>query len=204
MSKRTKKIIIGIIKVVAGLVMLVGFIYFGAKENKQTETIISDAVKFNKEYQQVDKNNLYIYKNISQVLKKMESDTFVLFIGFPECPWCQAYAPLLDTAAKKHGMTKIYYLNILNDRKNNTSEYQDLVSLISGYLDKDEQDNPRIYVPTVIYIKEGKIIGYNNDTSLPMGEETPETYWNEANLTNINSVFDSLFIKLKSSCTICN
>ena len=115
-----------------------------------------------------------------------------------------AYVPLLNEIAKNEGIEKIYYYNIREDRKNNTEFYQKVVSILNDYLNYDEEGKKRIFVPNVTFVKEGKIIFNDNETSL-ISEGTPSEYWTEEKKTlfneklrkNINELLDDV-------CTSCN
>ena len=67
-----------------------------------------------------------------------------------------------------------------NWKSKNTEEYQKLVEKLSNYLHTDDKNNKRIYVPDVYFVKDGKIIGHNNDTSTIEGTDTEEYYTDTA------------------------
>jgi rhodanese-related sulfurtransferase len=99
-------------------------------------------------------------------------------LGFPECPWCQQLAPIVDEAARAEGIEKVYYLNIRDARTNNDATYQKLVEKLQSYLPKDEDGNPRIFVPDVTAVRQGKIVGRFEQEEAADGEEVkPDTFW---------------------------
>ena len=170
---------------------------------KEIET---DGEKFAKEYKTVDENNYYVYRDIDEIIKILENGTGVVYLGFPECPWCQAYVPMLNEVADIEGLEKIYYYNILEDRKNNTEEYEEIVDILEDYLQYDEEGNKRIYVPAVIFVSKGEIVGFDDETAYDTkGFKNPEEYWNDEEVSelkkklteNINKVIDN-------KCTDCN
>jgi len=136
----------------------------------------SDALRFSGDYLLMSDDNVFVYKNAKQTVEILENGTGVVFMGFPTCPWCQAYVPLLDEVAKELGLKEIYYLDVYDDRSDNTPEYQRLVELMGHHLLTDDNDNPRIYVPDVTVVKDGVILGHNNDTSTLSGMD-PSDYW---------------------------
>ena len=73
---------------------------------------ISDSKKFTEEYTKVPKYNVFVYRDSSEIIKILEHGTGVVYLGFPECPWCQAYVKYLNEVAKEVGIDKIYYYNI--------------------------------------------------------------------------------------------
>ena len=164
----------------------------------------TDAEKFASEYTEVSEDNLFVYTSSKDVIEILETGTGIIFLGFPECPWCQAYAPYLNDVAKEEGLTEIYYLNIRKIREKNTNDYQKIVSLLGDNLLEDEAGNPRIYVPDVTIVKDGVIIGHNNDTSVITEELTPEDYWTEEKVNELKITLKESIEKIApTTCTTC-
>ena len=139
-----------------------------------------------------------------EIINILEHGTGIVYLGYTECPWCMAYVPLLNEIAKNEGIEKIYYYNIREDRKNNTEFYQKVVSILNDYLNYDEEGKKRIFVPNVTFVKEGKIIFNDNETSL-ISEGTPSEYWTEEKKTLFNEKFRKNINELLDDvCTSCN
>lgn len=166
----------------------------------------SDSEKFAKEYTKVSDYNVFVYKDINEIIKILEHGTGVVYLGFPECPWCQAYVPMLNEVADEEGLETIYYYNIYEDRKNNTEEYQKIVNILSDYLQYDEEGNKKIYVPAIIAISDGKIIGFDDETSYDTSNiEDPEEYWTEEKTKNLKIKLSSFISEIvDNKCTDCN
>lgn len=169
----------------------------------------NDAVKFKNEYEEynnvkvtnelsyselnIGENNPIKYSNYDEIIDVIENKTGIIYLGFPECPWCRSALPILLDAANKNDIETIYYLNILNERdayvvKNNKLVYQTddqgnekkgtkgyfkllealdthLTDYIISFEGKDyNTGEKRIYAPTVIFVKEGKILGLHVST----------------------------------------
>ena len=198
------KIIFGIILIIILGLIIFGFVrYLYNKEGVDTKT---DAQKFVSEYTKVSKDNVFVYKNVDEIIKILEHGTGIVYLGFPECPWCQEYVYYLNEAAKENGVEKIYYFNILEDRKNNTENYLKIVDLLNDYLQYDEEGNKKIYVPAVIAIKDGKILGFDDETAWDTkGYETPEEYWKNEDLAGLKNKFIKMFKDIEQNiCTDCN
>lgn len=168
----------------------------------------ADSVKFSKEYTSVSKDNVFTYRDINEIIKIMEKGTGVVYLGFPECPWCNAYVKYLNDVAKEVGIDKIYYYNILVDRLNNTVEYQKIVELLDGNLQNDPEGNPRIYVPNVSFHIDGKIIGNDYETSKDTHDLTnPDEYWTEEEVKDLKNTLTNYMTKVYvalNACTDCN
>ena len=174
------------------------------KDKDQTEEVVEK--KFTDEYPEVGEDNVFSIKTIDEIIKVLEHGTGLVYLGFPECPWCKEYVIHLNDVAKEENVGSIYYCNILNDRKNNSSEYQKIVSLIGEYLQYDEEGNKKIYVPAVIAVNEGKIVGFDDETSWDTkGYSDPKDYWTEAELKDLkNKLRQMIKDSTPKVCTDCN
>ena len=170
---------------------------------KKEET---DAQKFAKEYTTVTEDNYFVYRDIEEIIKILEHGTGVVYLGFPECPWCQAYVKTLNEVADIEGLEKIYYFNILEDRKNNTEKYQKIVNILSEYLQYDNEGNKRVYVPAIISVVEGEIVGFDDETAYDTKRfEKPEEYWTEEEISDLKIKLTDMISKvLDNKCTDCN
>ena len=138
----------------------------------------SDAARFKAAYSRVVDDNRFVFASASEVLEKFESGSGLLFLGFQQCPWCQQLAPLVDDAAKAEGLDTIYYLDIRHARETNDDTYKKLVEKLKPHLRTDESGQPRVYVPDVTALKDGRVVGHFLQETTADGEKaTPDTYW---------------------------
>lgn len=136
----------------------------------------------------ISKNNVVKYSSYDEVLEILKSGSGVIYFGYPECPWCRNLVPVLLSAAKESELDTIYYLNIKNDRdllilddeskikteKEGSKKYFELLKALDSILDdyvltsNDGKEvsagHKRIYVPLVVFVKDGKIIAHHTDT----------------------------------------
>ena len=168
----------------------------------------TDAIKFKKEYEslngteknnkkykkvEISRNNPIKYSNYDEIIDIIKNKTGIIYLGFPECPWCRSAVPVLLDVARDNNVDTIYYLNILNERdsyivKNGKVEYAkddkgNDIKGTDGYLkllkvlDNELEDyviefegkeyntnSKRIYAPTVIFVREGKVVGLHVST----------------------------------------
>lgn len=124
---------------------------------------------------EVPENNHMKYSSEEEIIKLLQTGTGIIYFGFPECPWCRNIVPILSEVVSDNSISTIYYLNALSIRdkkhldengnivtdKEGTQNYYKIVELLSGYLGSYETLNDesikRLYFPTVVFIKEGKI-----------------------------------------------
>lgn len=185
------------------IVIIAGLTYFFLIKK---EEVTPDNVKFAKEYTKISEDNLFKYKTLEEVNKILTKGTGVVYLGFPECPWCQEYVKYIDEVSKSVGLDKVYYSNILGDRKNDTEEYKETVKILSDYLSNDDEGNKRVYVPSVIVVSSGKIVMFDDETAKDTkGYDSPKEYWQSENLTALKTKLTDSFEKVKSNaCTDCN
>lgn len=197
--KKKLLIIVGVI-----LVIVIGAILFFSLKNKNME----DNVRFAKEYGSVSEENVFVYKDIDEIIKIMEHGTGVVYLGFPDCPWCRAYVKYLNEVALEVGIDEIYYYNILEDRTNNTEEYQKIVSILGDNLQYDKEGNYRIFVPNVSFHIDGEVIGNDYETSLDThGLSSAIEYWTDEEVFDLKerlTIYMEMVFKKLNSCTECN
>ena len=168
-----KKIISGII-----FVLLIGaFIFLGTRDYKK-ETI-SDQELFSNEYQEIDENNVFTYVNASKVYSTLRNGTAIIFMGFNSNVWAGYYANIINDVAMDNGIEEVYYYNFLEDRNNKNATYESIVELLNKYVTVLDDGAKNIYSPTLVIVKEGKIIYFNDRTALTLGFENPKDYWTE-------------------------
>lgn len=196
-----KKISIVLVPIIMAILIIFGYVYI----NKNN----TDAVRFKAEYENLNgKNTVYNkkytdlsieydnpikYSDYDEIIDIIQNKTGIIYLGFPECPWCRNALPVLLEVAKDNNIDTIYYKNIKNDRDSyivensklvydldengeeikGTEGYFDLLEALDDYLtdyvieyeDKIyETGEKRIYAPTVIFVKNGKVLGLHVST----------------------------------------
>ena len=201
MMKKKKTIIISSIVVLLLIVGLVLFLVF--KKNKINKNIDEEKVKFAEEYK-TTKDNVFTYRTIEEINKILKNGTGLVFLGFPKWPWCRGYVPIINEVAKKEGLEKVYYFNIYEDRKNNTEEYQEMVKLLKGFLRYDDESNERIYAPSLIAVKNGKVVEFDDTRYWDNKKyDSAEEFWQSADLKPMKEKLIKMIneVNEKSACT---
>lgn len=211
--------------------------YLGVKNSE-----FSDALKFKKEYESlngkvsygenkykdlnISKNNPIKYSNSNEIIDVINNGTGIIYLGFPECPWCRTAVPVLLDVVKDNKIDKIYYLNIKDERdsyviedgkltlalnddgeeikgtegyfklldalKDNLSDY------IISYEDKTyEVGEKRIYAPSVIFVKDGKVLGIQ--VSTVEGQTDPFKNLTEEQYEELYSIYEGYANNIYSS-----
>lgn len=190
-----------LIFVVGGVAFYLLFVDDGVPNVDETK---KDNYRFSVEYTKVPMDNVFVYKSETEIIDILENGSGIIYLGFPECPWCQSYVVYLNEVAKDNGIENIYYLNIKEMRANNTENYQKIVSLIDSLLSVDENGNKRIYVPQVVFVKKGEIIAGDNETSM-ISDGTPSEYWTSENIANLKQKLNNYIQSAELNyCVSCN
>ncbi len=185
------RIIIGVLVIVIGLITIrlnttndtIKFYQEYTKDNNKQATS-------GKTYLEVDipKDNIIKYAKIDEINNIIKTKTGVIYLGYPTCPWCRNVVPVLLEAASSTSLGQIYYLDMTNIRdqkevdtdgnikttKEPQKGYEELLtnldSILDDYIIKDQNgqeyntNEKRIYVPLVIFVKEGQIIASHAGT----------------------------------------
>ena len=161
---------------------------------------------------EIPEDNAIVYSNVGEILSLLENGTGVIYFGFPECPWCRsAIAPLLNTADMV-GIDKIYYFNAKEIRdqkkldeegkvvveKEGSEEYYDLLKAlgdsVSVYEGLNDDSIKRLYFPTVVFVKEGEIIGYHEGTV--ESQENPMILLNKEQEKELSDIYANYMHKM--------
>ncbi len=136
---------------------------------------------------EISGENIVKYSNSYGALDILKGGTGVIYFGYASCPWCRNAVPVLLDAAYDSGIDNIYYVDITFERDKYiysngelfleeppTQGYLELLEVLDEYLDeytiKDDNGNDietgekRIYVPLVVFVRDGKIVGIHADT----------------------------------------
>lgn len=165
-------------KIISALlaVMLAGCTAPAAVQEQEPEDFLSS-------YTELEDSSAFYEGDHDSVEKMLQHGTGILYFSFPECPWCQKYTPLLAELAEEAGVRILYY-DIHQDKEDDREWYDAVAaeidaknSSISRY---DNDGNRLIYMPLVLFLREGTVIGYDDETcDISSSEFSPETYWTE-------------------------
>ena len=143
----------------------------------------TDNEKFSDEYG-ITTDNVFVYRTQDEILKILQHGTGIVYLGFPECPWCKAYAKYLNETAMENDIKEILYYDIKKDRQSNNVKYKKLINLLETNLPINDEGNLYISVPYLIFIKDGKIIHTDNETAISYSNVNPTVYWNKDTIKN--------------------
>lgn len=166
----------------------------------------------------IKENNKIKYASYEEIKKILTEGSGVIYFGFPECPWCRNIINPLLNASEETEVKNIYYFNAVDIRdkkhldENNTiitdnegtKEYKELVEILYDNLEEYEGLNDptikRLYFPTVVFVKDGKIISTHIGTL--DDQENPFEPLNDKQKEQLKNIYKSNILKtLDTKCT---
>lgn len=175
-----------IIKFILFVVMIYFFVILGTKDYT---TKISDNVRFSNDYKDITKDNIYKYVGEHEVLDFLNNKSGILFFGFPGNIWSHYYADYLNEVAIFNGIKEIYYYDFKKDRSLNNVTYNRIAEYLKDYLRVDDAGNTDIVAPTIVMVRNGNVIYFDDDVAFLKGNQLPEVYFNEATKKSVKERF---------------
>ncbi|MBQ8293721.1 MAG: hypothetical protein IJX78_07980 [Bacilli bacterium] len=183
--------IINILFIIGCLFMMSSCRYSNEEKQVLKEYEKLSTSDFNNKYEYLkDSGNVFVSIKYEDLIKKLESDTFILYIGGAWCPNCQAVVKFINETAKTLEINEVYNFDTRissvktgeNDIRNcnndaQTNLYRTLIEAL-GYVNPngvttEGTDIDRLAVPAIFVIKEGKVVDvivkeylYNEETDV--------------------------------------
>ena len=224
--------------------LLMGVISLSVYDMKEKN--VSDSLKFKEEYEGFngEKNDYFEYRNLSiteknpiiyssaeEIVQKIENnETFIVYFGDPECPWCRSVIEQAINSANENGISKIYYVRIWNgfhneilrdvyelDKESPVLKVKGSVSYykLLKYFDKLLQDytltnkdnktiqvnEKRIFAPSFIYVKDGNPLQLVDGISKK--QESYNSTLTEEILSEEKEIFDKFYQNTKACSNNC-
>lgn len=110
-----------------------------------------------------------------EVLGLFRDGTGILYFGFPECPWCRTLLPVLSEVLTENPGIALYSYDLRPERdeyrldegggllqiREGTAFYESLLSVLDGWIGPyqglNDDSIKRIYMPTLVFLKDGVI-----------------------------------------------
>lgn len=170
------------------IVMLWLFIYLGTKDYSVT---ITDNVIFANEYKDISKNNLFVYAKEYEILDILNGKSGIIFMGFPSNIWSHYYADYLNEICKLNAIDKIYYYDFKKDREINNREYLSIVNKLADYLYVSDTLNMDLFAPTILIVKNGEILYFDDSIRELKGKQSPEEYFTDYRKNMLMAAIDN-------------
>ncbi len=184
------------IKLILFCIMIYLFAYLGTKEY---QTDVVDNIRFANEYKDISKNNVFVYLNENKVLEILNGKSGILFMGFPSNIWSHYYAEYLNEVAINNHIEEIYYYDFRKDRNLNNNTYTNIVNKLKEYLTFDDIGNMDLSAPTIVIVKNGEILYFDDEITYIKGDIRPEDYFTDYRKNLVKTNFDLAIKSFKGS-----
>lgn len=178
---------------------------------------------------EIESENPIKYISVKEALDILDSKNAIIYVGAEWCPWCRNAVPVLLDTAKAKNIEIIYYLKLDDEKslwdvvdgkpektRDGSSDYYKLLEKLKDelrdYTLKDEKGKElktgekRIYMPLVLGIKDGAVVGKHESTvSLNKGQ-TAKDKLTEKQVKELSEsyskLFDDVFSDKNNTCDI--
>ena len=143
-------------KKVLFLCLCVIILVSGCSVKKMDE--ITESEEFAREFS-VPSDNPFVYASLNDVFDMLNNGSGILFFGNSDCEICNIGAQTLTDVLIKNKVDVAYYYNPKKIMETNGSNYKRLLKMIK----EDLNDDFDFSLPSVFVVKNGTIVGYNDD-----------------------------------------
>ncbi len=171
-----------------------------------TTTSSSEDVVLSDIYDDLPSENQFDMMQKDDLKTFIEHGTGILYFSFPQCPWCQAYIPMLNEVLEEQD-TRAYYYNIRIDKDEDRDFYDEIAQLLIDQNESGDEDvvlygndgKPLIYMPLVLFINNGKIQAWNGESNTNDSDEiSPEDYWTQERKDNLKNTLSESIKEIKT------
>lgn len=144
------------------LLLILLFLTTGCSVKKADE--VTDAEIFASEYA-ISKDHVFRYASISDIVDLFDSGTGVIFFGNSDQEESLNILKMFSSLIEKEEIGEVLYFNPVVIRDDMTNDYDRLTTLLGDNLTITKDGDSYLEVPSVYFVKDGSIIGYNDDAS---------------------------------------
>ena len=144
-----------------------------------------------------DEQNAFVEISLEASLEKIEQgESFMIYYGKPNCPWCIEAVPVLNEAAKENGAV-VYYDDTSKPENYSEAMIEKIMTLFEGWLLKDEEGEEGFYVPDVALIVNGRVAA--NHIATVDSHDPYAAPMSEAEQAELKQIYTEMIKKLTSA-----
>ena len=144
-----------------------------------------------------DEQNAFVEISLEASLEKIEQgESFMIYYGKPNCPWCIEAVPVLNEAAKENGAV-VYYVDTSKPENYSEAMIEKIMTLFEGWLLKDEEGEEGFYVPDVAVIVNGRVAA--NHIATVDSHDPYAAPMSEAEQAELKQIYTEMIKKLTSA-----
>ncbi|HBA37346.1 MAG TPA: hypothetical protein DCY94_01355 [Firmicutes bacterium] len=214
----------GLFVVILTLIIVLGIVMSnskdGAKFKREYEAYNGEKNSRGTEYKtlKIKKNNKVKYSTTDEALDILKDGTGLIYFGFPNCPWCRMMLPILLETVECSCVDKLLYVDMTDKRdefkvedgeakktKDASESYYKLLERLENELDdyvitdddgiEYSTGEKRMYVPLVIAVKSGEVVGIYDGIDLDEGQ-LPSDELKESQRSEIEVIFSNMISEM--------
>ena len=172
-----KNIIRNVIYIILASLMLGAFVYLGTRDWTPEPNHENDHIIMSRMFRGLGRNNIYEILDNKQLIRFLENGTGIVVFCFRDAPYCSYYLSILNDIVRESHLDSIFFYDILTDRETRSFYYQVVVNKSRQFLIKNDFGQHVLTVPAAFFVKDGELVGFNNDTSNLVGLVNPQSFW---------------------------
>ena len=127
-------------------------------------------------FDRLPEDNVFIYGNAASVNNLINNGTGIVLFG-TDNEWVNYYISMVNKVAKETGIKEIYYYDFIKNKLDNNGIYENIVNKLENYVLRNDRGYTNIYAPTLLVMKNGKVILYDDETNFVRANTKPDDYW---------------------------
>ncbi len=161
--------------------VILAFIYLGTKDYNLV-TYATDGERFNGDYNEIPRNNPFVYLNSTELIELLNNGSGIVFMGNKENIWSKSYAKYLYEIASSLGLKEIYYYDVKKVKLLKNRNYYNIINALEGKLIETDDSVNNLFSPSLYILKDGEVVFYDNTTAVVNNDLEVDTYWDSSNI----------------------
>ena len=161
--------------------IILAFIYLGTKDYHLV-SYATDGERFNGDYNEIPRNNPFIYLNSTELIELLYNGSGIIFMGNYENEWSQEYAKYLYELLKDTEVEKVYYYDVKKVKLLKNRNYYDIIRALEGNLIETDDSDNNLFSPSLYIVKDGEVVFYDNTTAVVNNALELDEYWTPSNI----------------------
>lgn len=174
--------------------IILAFIYLGTKDYNLA-TYNTDGERFNSDYNEIPRNNPFVYLNSTELINLLNNGSGIVFMGNHESIWSLKYATYLYEVLKVKDIDEVYYYDVKKVKLLKNRNYYNIIKELEGNLIETDDSDKNLFSPSLYIIKDGEVVFYDNTTAVVNNNIDIEDYWTETNIYNFKERLINAFNK---------
>lgn len=161
--------------------VILAFIYLGTKDYHLV-SYATDGERFNGDYNEIPRNNPFIYLNSTELIELLNNGSGIIFMGNSENEWSQEYAKYLYELLKDTKVEEVYYYDVKKVKLLKNRNYYNIIKALEGNLIETDDSDNNLFSPSLYIVKDGEVVFYDNTTAVVNNALELDEYWTPSNI----------------------